>query len=147
MFEFCSFLSLGNMPSRLSQPTGLYYDESNENLYIANSGASDNVIRWHIGDPNGTFIAGLPTSSGGNASQLLNPAGITLDQWQNLYVADRSNGRIQLFCNGSRTGITIAGRGTGATNFSNPYDVKLDSQLNLYVSDYSLQRVFKFCKL
>ena len=55
--------------------------------------------------------------------------------------------RIQLFCNGSSTGITIAGRGAGGTNISNPFDVKLDSQLNLYVADNAGNRVWKFNKL
>ena len=104
-------------------------------------------MKWRTGAPNGTFIAGIPGAGGNNASQLNAPAGITFDQWQNLYVADRTNGRVQLFCNGTKTAITIAGRNTGANNFTNLYDVKLDSQLNLYVVDYSTPRVTKFCKL
>ncbi len=52
-----------------------------------------------------------------------------------LYVNDRTNGRIQLFCNGTTSGITIAGRTASGTNFTNPYDIRLDSQLNLYVAD------------
>ena len=110
---------------------GLIYDEINQNLYISNSGSSNTVMRWRIGDSNGTIIAGLLGNFGSNSSQLKNPTGITLDQWQNLYVVDRGNDRVQLFCNGNATGITIAGRNLGGTNFSNPYDVKLDSQLNL----------------
>jgi hypothetical protein len=61
-------------------------------------------------------------------------------------VNDRANERIQLFCNGSSTGITIAGSGTGGTSFSLPYDVKLDSELNLYVVDNGANRVMKFTK-
>ncbi len=62
-------------------------------------------------------------------------------------MADRANNRIQFFCNGSSTGITIAGAGTGGTTLSAPYDVKLDSQLNLYVSENSGARVRKFTKM
>ena len=76
----------------------------------------------------------------------ITPSGITLDQWHNLYVADRANGRVQLFCNGSRTGITIAGRGTGGANISNLFDVKLDSLMNLYIVDTNYPGVTKYCK-
>jgi DNA-binding beta-propeller fold protein YncE len=130
----------------LSGPTGLFYDEVNQNLYIVNAGV-DTVMKWRVGDSNGTIIAGLAGSSGSNSSQFNLPTGITLDQWKNLYVNDRTNSRIQLFCSGSSTGITIAGRGANGTNFSTPYDVQLDSQLNLYVLDNTANRVIKFAKL
>ena len=116
-------------------------------MYISNTGASDTVIRWREGDSNGTIIAAVFGSSGSNANQLNTPSGITLDQWRNLYVADRGNNRIQFFCPGNTTGITIAGRNAGGTNFSTILDMKLDSQLNLYVADYGTNRVIKFAKL
>jgi hypothetical protein len=104
-------------------------------------------MRWRVGASNGTIVAGLAGNPGSNSNQLNNPSGITLDRWQNIYVNDRGNYRIQLFCNGNSTGITIAGNGAGGTSFSSPYDVKLDSQLNLYVVDNSANRVWKFAKL
>jgi hypothetical protein len=104
-------------------------------------------MRWQLGSSTGTIIAGIAGSSGANSNQLNNPTGIMLDQWQNLYVDDRSNNRIQFFCNGSLTAITIAGNGTGGTIFSSPYDFTLDSRLNLYVADCSGNRVIKFAKL
>lgn len=105
------------------------------------------MLRWRVGDSNGTIVAGTLNSPGSNPTQLNFPTGITVDQWKNLYVNDRSNDRIQLFCNGNLTGITIAGLGVGGTNFSQPFDVKLDSQLNLYVVDNTQHRVYKFTKL
>lgn len=148
MLNRCSISCLAGATDRLSFPMGLIYDEVTQNLYISNSGiSSGTVMRWRIGDSNGTIIAGVLGSSGSNSSQLKNPAGITSDQWRNLYVMDRGNDRVQLFCNGNLTGVTIAGRGLGGTNFSNSFDVKLDSQLNLYVVDYSENRVTKFAKL
>jgi hypothetical protein len=104
-------------------------------------------MRWRVGASNGTIVAGLAGNPGSNSNQLNIPSGITLDRWQNIYVNDRTNLRIQLFCNGSSTGITIAGSGTNGTSFSLPYDVKLDSQLNLYVVDSNGYRVWKFLKL
>jgi DNA-binding beta-propeller fold protein YncE len=140
--------SIGSTTYQLSGPAGLYYDEVNQNLYIANTG-SNTVMRWRVGASNGTIIAGIAGNAGSNSSQLNFPSGVTLDQWQNIYVNDRQNLRIQLFCNGSSTAITIAGSGsgTGGTSFAYPYDAKLDSKLNLYVVDANGNRVIKFLKL
>lgn len=104
-------------------------------------------MRWRVGDSNGTVIAGVAGVPGNSSTLLKSPMGITVDQWSNLYVADRTNSRVQLFCSGSSTGITIAGAGAGGTTITAPYDVKLDSQLNLYVADNSGSRVSKFLKL
>ena len=141
-----SFSLLGYTPDKLYGPIGLYYDEINQDLYISNSGAFT-IMKWHIGDTNGTVIAGVSGVSGSNATLLNSPYGIILDQWKNLYVADYSNSRIQLFCNGSSTGITIAGIGTGGSTLLGPVDVKLDSQMNLYVSEYAGHHITKFNKL
>ncbi|CAF1393129.1 unnamed protein product [Rotaria sordida] len=94
-----------------------------------------------------SLTTGVANSSGSTSNQLNNPFGITLDQWYNIYVADRLNNRVQHFCNGNMTAITIAGSSTGGSSLSAPYDVKLDSQLNLYVTENSGHRVSKFAKL
>ena len=148
----CSFLirifsTIGLTLNKLFYPAGLYYDEANQDLYISNSGSAATVMKWHAGALSGTVLAGSPGAAGSNSSQLNAPMGLTLDQWLNLYVADRSNNRIQFFCNGVTTGRTIAGSGAGGSSMSAPYDVKLDSQLNLYVAENSGSRVSKFSKL
>jgi hypothetical protein len=102
-------------------------------------------MKWQVGAANGAIIAGVAGISGVNSNQLSNPTGIVLDRWQNLYVNDRTNGRIQFFCSGSLTAITIAGH-TAGTNFTSPYDLTLDSHLNLYVADIA-NRIVKFAKL
>ena len=119
----------------MSFPGGLFYDEANQDRYIVNSGSAATVKRWKVGEANGTVVAGTVGSAGSSPTQLSSPMGITLDQWKNLYVADRTNNRVQLFCNGSLTGVTIAGASTGGSSLSTPFDVRLDSQLNLYVTE------------
>jgi hypothetical protein len=104
-------------------------------------------MKWQAGASNGTVIAGFPRTAGNSSTLLKSPMGITLDQWSNLYVADRSNSRVQLFCNGNLTGITIVGAVTGGSTLAAPYGVKLDSQLNLYVVDNNGARISKFAKL
>lgn len=142
-----SFSSLGSTTSQLSSPTGLYYDEANQELYIANYGSSATVMKWAVGASNGTIVAGVLGSPGSSATQLNGPTGIVLDQWQNLYVNDRTNNRIQFFCKDSMTGVTIAGNGTGGSILNNPYDVKIDSHQHLYVAENGANRVVKFTKL
>ncbi|CAF1159983.1 unnamed protein product [Adineta ricciae] len=136
----------GSTIDKLNNPTSIYYDESNQNLYIVNTG-SHTVTKWRINAPNGTIVAGIAGSSGSSSTQLSGPLGVTLDQWKNVYVVDSLNSRIQLFCKGDTTGVTIAGFGSGGSFFILPYGVALDSQLNLCVSENGAARVTKFWKL
>ncbi|CAF3195819.1 unnamed protein product [Rotaria socialis] len=146
MFTQEDVTCMGLTTNLLYSPAGLYYDEANQDLYIANNGAST-VVKWKAGASNGTIVAGVSGSVGSSTNKLNGPTGITLDQWKNLYVNDRGNNRIQFFCHGSLTGVTIAGNGTGGTLLVGPYDVKLDSQQNVYVPEYGANRVIKFAKL
>jgi sugar lactone lactonase YvrE len=84
-----------------------------------------------------------------NAS-LNSPAGVALDAWGNLYIADTSNNRVRkVDPNGiittvaGKTGPGYAGDGGSATNASlfDPYDVALDTAGNLYIDDYVNGRV------
>lgn len=104
-------------------------------------------MRWHVGDPNGTIIAGNAGVTGAASTTLNAARGITLDKWDNLYVADYNNDRVQLFCYGSTTGITIAGSSTGGSSLSIPRSVQLDAQMNLYVADTGNSQVTKYLKL
>ena len=143
MIDFCG---LGSALNTLHTPTGIFYDEQNQDLYISNNGAST-VLKWRVGAPNGTIVAGIMGSIGFSQNQLNDSTGITVDPWKNLYVNDRANNRIQLFCFGNLTGITIAGQGSGGAAFSNSYAIQLDSRQNLYVAEYNRARVLKFNKL
>ncbi|CAF0816537.1 unnamed protein product [Adineta steineri] len=136
----------GTTPDKLSGPYGIFYDETNQNLYIVNA-LSHIVVKWRVGTANGTVLAGVPGSSGSSSTYLKTPVDLTLDQWNNIYILDRGNSRIQLFCDGNSTGITIAGNGTSGSSLTNPWSIKLDSQLNLYVSDSGTGRILKFSKL
>ncbi|CAF2873411.1 unnamed protein product [Rotaria sp. Silwood2] len=137
----------GLNPYQLNGPTGLYYDEQNQILYISNE-QSHSITQWVLGsyEPRNIY-AGIPGRPGNSAAQLFYPEGITMDKYGNLYVADTSNHRIQMFCPNAIQGITIAGTGqlgNSSIELSYPGDIAFDSELNLYVSDRYNSRIQKF---
>ncbi|CAF1107187.1 unnamed protein product [Rotaria sordida] len=134
----------GLNPYQLNGPTGLYYDEKNQILYISNE-QSHSITQWVLGDyePRNIY-AGIPGRPGNSAAQLFFPEGLTLDKYGNLYVADTSNHRIQMVCPDAILGITIAGTGqlgNSSSELSYPADIAFDSDLNLYVSDRYNNRI------
>jgi hypothetical protein len=140
----------GYSNTTLYGPWGIHYSPTvSSDLFITNYYAHS-VIRWTPGASSGYFVAGVPGSSGQTPVLLNNPTGIKVDTYLNMYVADYSNHRIQLFCYNSQTAITIAGTGiagSGSTQFNGPRDIAFDSSLNMYISDTGNARVQKFLKL
>ncbi|CAF3702625.1 unnamed protein product [Rotaria sp. Silwood1] len=139
----------GNLPNQLNDPVGLYFDELNNDLYISNY-LGHSITKWKIGETQGTFIAGTPGQSGTSSTQFSSPSTVALDKNGNMYIADTSNHRIQLFCHGSsKEGKTIAGitgqNGNKPNQLNSPHDLALDTQkLDLYVADSDNNRVQKF---
>jgi DNA-binding beta-propeller fold protein YncE len=138
---------VGLNPTQLNGPTGLYFDEPNNMLYIANE-ESHSITQWQL-DTYGTksIYAGIPGRPGNTAAQLFAPQGITLDKYGNLYVADCMNHRIQMFCPYAVYGITVAGTGqigNASDELHFPRDVAFDADLNLYVTDTYNYRIQKF---
>jgi DNA-binding beta-propeller fold protein YncE len=134
----------------LYNPSIVYFDSPSNSLIIANR-YGHNIVRWTLGDNKWTLIAGSTNGTKGTSSTLLNsPFGVTLDPMGNVYVADTSNNRIQLFLARQLTGITVAGltgvRGNDSNLLYAPYSVVLDSQLNLYVADRNNNRVQKYLR-
>lgn len=136
--------------NRLFVPCGIFFDIISDSLFIANF-QNNNIIRWKLGEAQETIIVGDVNGTTGTSSNLLNaPTDITLDPMGNMYVADRSNHRIQFFPFGIAEAQTIAGVagsiGQNATRFNEPSSLILDNQLNLYVTDRRNHRVQKFLR-
>lgn len=140
----------GNLNTQLNYPWGIHsYPSVSNDLYITNA-AGHSVIRWTLGATSGTFVAGTPGTVGSSATTLNTPMGIKLDAYLNMYVADYGNHRIQMFCYGNTTGVTVAGTGTAgssATQLNGPRDITFDNSMNMYVTDFWNKRVQKFYRL
>ena len=112
------------------------------NTYCSLSG-SHQVIRRSVNDnPNTTSIVAGNQIAGSTSDMLNNPRGIFVDVQLNLYVADSSNDRIQLFKFGQRNGTTVAGNGaSGTITLSNPTSVVLDVDGYLFIVDGNNNRI------
>ena len=134
--------------TQLNFPMRLHFDASSNSLFIANY-IANNIVRWVLGASNWTLVAGSSIGTPGSTSALLHsPCDVTLDSMGNVYVADKSNQRVQFFLAGQSNGTTIAGvtsiGGPAANQLSGPESVLVDSQFNLFVSDTYNSRVQRF---
>lgn len=135
----------GNTSFHLNYPEGLFYDEITSSFIISNR-HGHSVMRWTIGSMNGTLIGGTPGIPGNVSSKLNNPIGVTMDPMGNVYVADYTNDRIQLYVNGEGPAQTITGLQVNGTRLIGPTWLRLDTQLNLFVSQFSQNRIVKFSR-
>lgn len=73
---------------------------------------------------------------------------MAVDGYQNLYVADTNNHRIQFYLRGSSVGTTIAGSsGSAGSSFSQlnyPSAILVDSSRAMYILDRTNYRVLKW---
>jgi hypothetical protein len=102
------------------------------------------VITKPLNSPSNTFTIVAGTGSQGSASNMLNsPNGLFVNSNFDLYVADCSNDRIQLFPSGQLNAITVAGNGslspTIALNL--PIGVVLDADNYLYIVEHNGNRI------
>jgi tripartite motif-containing protein 71 len=116
---------------QLSFPVGIGLDSSN-NVYVAESGASGNPSRVDKFSSSGQPITTWG-SLGSAPGQFNQPKGLTLDQNNNVYVADEFNNRIQKFdSNGNLLAVF------GQDRLNHPIDVAVDSQGRVYASDFDV---------
>ncbi|CAF1215205.1 unnamed protein product [Adineta steineri] len=139
----------GNNSQYLSTPYGLFLDEINSLLYVADAG-NNRVLKFSLGNLTGVTVAG--GNGRGTASNQLNfPSAIHISQRDNsYYICDYHNNRIQRWAIGATYGVTIAGSSTGvagnALNLLNsPYDIWIDPNATyMFVSDSNNCRVQKY---
>ncbi|CAF0947181.1 unnamed protein product [Rotaria sordida] len=155
----------------LNNPCGMQFDRLN-NLVIADT-ASHRIVSFAVFCPgttttttapptlsptpicstaqwNQTFsiLAGITSSAGTTSILLYSPNDAILDGYQDLYVADTSNHRIQYFPRGTSTGITVAGSsgsfGSTYAQFYNPRAIYVGSNRVMYILDTNNYRVLRW---
>lgn len=91
---------------KLNEPWNIFVDSKSNILYIADS-QNHRVQQWLPWATSGITIAGTGVS--GSTSTLLNtPKDVFLDSFENIYVADAGNQRIQFFPKDSKVASTVS---------------------------------------
>ncbi|CAF5139073.1 unnamed protein product [Rotaria sp. Silwood1] len=103
-------------------------------------------MKWEEGATQGIVVAG-GQRKGHCLTQLSYPAGILVDQFGTVYVADSGNHRIIRWPKGATQGDVIVGgngKGIWSDQLSWPVGLSFDRHGNLYVVDPGNNRVQKF---
>ncbi len=120
---------------------GVAIDHVGDNIYWVDEG-NDFIYRFPL-----TSSGGAPMTMGtegiGN-SQFHSPHGIAVDRTGNVYVADTTNYRIQIFDKDLTYISQFGGEGTGAGQFESPWAVTVDKYGYIYVTDTGNNRIQKF---
>jgi serine/threonine protein kinase/DNA-binding beta-propeller fold protein YncE/class 3 adenylate cyclase len=114
------------------------------NVYVADS-HNNRVLQF---SPAGKYLKQRgdtgPGAGGTQAGQFHNPEGITVDRWDNIYVSDTGNNRIQQLAPDGRV-LAVAGPDAfRAAQLNGPSGIAVDMQGNVYVADTANNRVQKF---
>lgn len=134
-------------------PTGLAFDVSKSNLYVADTG--NNRVRKITPDSLLSTVAGNGdagfSADGQQAlrSRLNGPTGVAADSFGNVFIADRLNHRIRMV-RPDGTIATIAGNGIAGfsgdgigtqSQLSMPYSISVDADDRIAVADTGNQRL------
>ncbi|CAF1216270.1 unnamed protein product [Adineta steineri] len=85
----------GRQLNQLYNPQGLFIDNDDKSVYIADSD-NDRIVQWKLNSNTGQVIAGK-NGQGNQSNQLNFPIGLSFDNEENLYVVDRNNDRVQKY--------------------------------------------------
>ncbi len=118
----------GNQLNQLSCPQGIYVDDDDQCIYIAES-ENHRIVEWKFGAKNGQVVAG-GNGKGDRIDQLKGPTDVIVDKNDgSLIICDQGNRRVVRWSrqNGINGQIIISG--------INGWGLAMDSNDNLYVSD------------
>ena len=124
-----------------SECSGLFVDINN-NLYCSQNSLHQ-VLRKSLNVTSSALTIVAGTGCTGSASHLLaHPRGIFVTQNLDLYVADSSNDRVQLFRSGELNGTTVVGSQASGTIVLNcPTAVVVDADGHLFITDQYNHRI------
>ncbi|CAF4896254.1 unnamed protein product, partial [Rotaria sp. Silwood1] len=137
----------GNTSNQLNEPWDLALDWSNA-LYVTDQ-KNNRVQKFLMGMSTGTTVAGQANATGGlTLNYLRGPLGIVVDEYSNIYVADRNNDRVVVWSDGALSGSLFAGTGTAGISMnqlSEPYGLARDSSSDtIYVADFKNHRIMRY---
>ena len=141
--KWAKHASSGETYQRLDYTAYLAFDKS-RNIYAGD--IYNNSIKKIA--PDGTQVTVVAGNNGdGNAmNQLYRPHGFSVDSDGAIFIADRSNNRIQKWTAGSSTGSTVV-NSSGSwydSTFFDPTDVFVDSKGSVFYTDSQNARIFKW---
>ncbi|CAF4028767.1 unnamed protein product, partial [Adineta steineri] len=101
------------------------------------------VMKWIKDAKEGRILAG-GHGQGRDLKQLYCPAGVIVDRWDQVYVADCGNHRIMRWCEGKEEGEIIVGGDGDGDQLNVPMGLSFDDKGNIYVTDRWNYRIEKF---
>ena len=128
----------GNAVNQLFCPYGLYINDDNQSIVIADWG-NDRIVEWKMGASHGKVIAG-GQGRGNRLDQLNYPTDVLIDKETNsLLIADRNNRRVLRWsrCQETTQGEIIVDNITC-------WGLAMDHQRYLYVSDWDKNEVRRY---
>jgi DNA-binding beta-propeller fold protein YncE len=142
----------GSDSMSLDGPNGIFLDQNNSLLYVADF-VNCRIQVFHLnGTPpyNGTTVAGGNGPGSGN-HQLNGPSDVWVSaKTGTIYIADMLNNRIQKWSKGATSGVTLAGSpygnaGSDSTMLNSPTGLSINAnETRMYVSDSYNGRVQRF---
>lgn len=132
----------GRGPGEFGFVTDVVQD-SKGNYYIAEYGDYDRIQKF---TPDGKFVYQWG-EHGEEPGQFQRPQGLVMDESDHLWVADASNGRVQVFdVSGDQPTVikTWGKTGSEAGCLSYPYELVLDGEGHVYVCEFGNHRIQKF---
>jgi sugar lactone lactonase YvrE len=124
----------GNGINQLNGPQGLYVDDDDQTIYVADY-SNHRVVEWKIGATSGTVVAG-GNGQGNQANQLNNPTAVIVDkETDSLIICEYSNRRVVRWPRRNGTGGEII------ISDIVSYGLTMDSDGYLYVADVTKHEV------
>ncbi len=142
----------GSDSMSLNQPSGIFLDQDNSLLYVADTN-NHRIQVFHLtGSPpyNGTTVAG-GNGPGSDSHQLNTPTDVWVSKKTGaIFIAEYGNNRIQRWNKGASTGVTLAGSPNGtsgieSTHLYQPRSLVINAdETRMYVSDSLNKRIQRF---
>ena len=134
--------SNGTSNYQMKGPSGIAVD-ADGNVYVADTN-NQRILKYNSSFAWLQTIGATPLTVGTGDGQFNYPAGVALDTSGNIYVADTSNDRIQVFDNTGAFVRKFGIEGTGHGQFKSPQGIAVDTDGNIYVADTRNNRIQKF---